>query len=146
MRYRLDGIIQALTLSRQFGKTRSAVKLAHDSNGVLVCYNGIQARHVRKEHGIEAVSIDAMPELVVGPSRPLVLDQDAGLQLLRMAAEELAYARGVLQVAEDFIRKTKYTNESLLSSDMVRLEDALFAYHKKQKPEQTDDEEENDDD
>lgn len=94
-----DGLLAILTVSRQFGKTRSAVKLAGECNGVLLMATAEQARRVSREYGVTAAPVTNCNYTIRGKHTPVVLDQDAMVALLQMARKELARTRKIIKNA-----------------------------------------------
>lgn len=138
LQHDFDGLIVALHLSRQFGKTKAAVKLAGDVGGLLVVRTTDEARLISRQYGVDTAPVTNIQGSVRGKDRPVVLDQDAMLYMLEAAVGELGRTRNIIKHAHQRLNTghsrscnfdpKRHRDTSMCNCGHKELEDAMYGY------------------
>jgi cysteinyl-tRNA synthetase len=101
--------------SRQTGRTEALVEWARKSNGTIVCHNLIEVRRIKKQYGVNAVSIQVL-RLDPHNRGPLMFDSQA-----------------VVEMEDKYIERVKYIERQLdkqaheKDSEIIKLEEEVKA-------------------
>ena len=83
----IDELLYKAHISRRIGKTTIAITLVKAIEGILIVNNEIQAKKIRKEHGIQCIGLRSLGK-IRGTKNPIIIDQDASIELIGILYSE----------------------------------------------------------
>lgn len=88
----MDTTIFKRKVNRRIGKTYNVAQLAKKLDAVMICYNAQDAKIIKKEYGVDTISVGEVEKLR-GSNKPVLIDQDAAIFEIELLQRKLTEAK-----------------------------------------------------